>query len=117
MIQSKKIQEAPAAEDGSRVFVERQWPRGVEKDAAKLEEWAKDAAPSDMLRDWFADDAGKWETFRKRYFKELSGKPKEKLIERLLQFARRGTLTLLHSSENAEHNAAVALKEFLEGAK
>ena len=117
MIQLKRITDSPVAEDGARVFVERQWPRGVEKDAAKLEEWTKDAAPSDLLRDWFAGDAAKWETFRKRYFKELSAKPKEKSIERLLQFARRGTLTLLHTAADETHNAAAALKDYLEGAK
>jgi uncharacterized protein YeaO (DUF488 family) len=115
MIQLKRLSDPPAAEDGARVFAERAWPRGVEKDAAKLEEWSKDAAPTDLLRDWFAADAGKRDTFRKRYFKELSAKPKEKLIERLLQFARRGMLTLLHTAADETLSSAAALKDYLEG--
>lgn len=113
MIRIKRVYERPEAGDGKRFLVERLWPRGMKKENMRLEGWFKDVAPSDALRRWFGHDPAKWEEFRHRYFAELeenrdSWKP-------LLEEARHGTVTLLYSTHDLEHNNAVALKAFLEG--
>jgi len=92
--------------------VERLWPRGLKKDALKLDGWLKDAAPSDGLRRWFGHDPAKWAEFKARYFAELEARPEA--WRPLLEAARAGDVTLLFSARDAEHNNAVALKEFLE---
>ncbi len=92
--------------------MERLWPRGLKKDALKLDGWLKDAAPSDGLRRWFGHDPAKWAEFKARYFAELEARPEA--WRPLLEAARAGDVTLLFSARDAEHNNAVALKEFLE---
>jgi len=114
LIQVKKLSDPPSPEDGLRVYIERVWPRSVDKDAAKVDEWLKDLAPSDMLRKWYAGDAAKWETFQRRYDKELSGKPKEKQLQLVFRGAATATVTLLYLGDDAQHNNAVALKTFLD---
>jgi uncharacterized protein YeaO (DUF488 family) len=71
----KRIYEKPSAKDGCRVLVDRLWPRGISKDAAKLDAWQKDIAPSNELRKWFGHNPEKWEAFKKRYFAELKKQP------------------------------------------
>ncbi len=77
-----------------------------------MDAWVKEAAPSDGLRRWFSHDPGKWEEFRRRYFEELAQNPA--FLTPILQAARQGTVTLLYSSHDQEHNNAVALKQYLE---
>lgn len=108
----KRAYEPAAADDGARYLVERLWPRGVKKEALRVEAWLKDVAPSDALRRWFGHDPKKWEEFRRRYFKELDHNTAA--WEPLQQAARRGTVTLVYSAHDTEHNNAVALKEYLE---
>lgn len=74
MIHVKRVYEAATKSDGKRFLVDRLWPRGVTRDAARLDAWLKDVAPSDALRRWFGHDPAKWEEFRRRYFAELDRK-------------------------------------------
>jgi uncharacterized protein YeaO (DUF488 family) len=107
----KRAYEPPAASDGYRVLVDRLWPRGVRREEARLDEWARELAPSVELRRWFGHDPGRFEEFRRRYTDELAGQ-EEKLRE-LRRRAREGALTLVYSARDVEHNDAVVLAEIL----
>jgi len=113
MIRTKRIYEPPAPEDGKRLLVDRLWPRGVKKEALRLDAWLKDAAPSEELRRWFGHDPAKWEEFKRRYFAELEARPE--VWRPLLEACREGKVTLVFSARDDKHNNAVALKTFLEG--
>jgi uncharacterized protein YeaO (DUF488 family) len=110
-VQLKRAYEPAAASDGYRVLIDRIWPRGVAKEQARLDEWARELAPSSELRRWFGHDPAKFDEFRRRYRKELAAH-EEKLRE-LRGRARRGTLTLVYSARDTEHNDAVVLAELL----
>ena len=110
-IQLKRAYEAPDGADGYRVLIDRLWPRGVSKDAARLDEWARELAPSSELRRWFAHDPAKFEEFQQRYRSELDAH-QDKLRE-LRGRARSGTLTLVYGARDTEHNDAVVLAELL----
>jgi uncharacterized protein YeaO (DUF488 family) len=112
MIKLKRVYEPASPDDGIRILVERLWPRGVKKDAIKLDTWLKDVAPSDGLRRWFGHEPKKWSGFRDRYFAELDGNPQT--WESVAKAARRGRVTLIYSSRDTEHNNAVALKDYLQ---
>jgi len=112
MIALKRIYEAATPEDGMRVLVERLWPRGVKKDEAQLDQWAKEVAPSGLLRNWFHHDPSRWQEFKRRYVRELD--QNEGSWKPLLQVARGRRVTLIYSSHDAEHNNAVALKQYLD---
>lgn len=112
MIQLKRVYDKAAPEDGQRFLVERLWPRGIKKSALRIDAWLKELGPSTSLRKWFGHDPKRWEEFRRRYFQEL-----EKNVEAckpIQRAAARGSVTLIYSSHDEEHNNAVALKEFLE---
>ncbi|MGA3034720.1 MAG: DUF488 family protein [Terracidiphilus sp.] len=111
MIQLKRAYEKASKEDGERFLVERLWPRGVKKSSLPIVAWLKDAAPSTELRKWFGHEPARWEEFRKRYFAELKTRPEAWMP--LVEAARKGTITLIYSSHDIEHNNAVALREFL----
>ena len=111
VIQLKRAYDKAESGDGIRLLVERLWPRGVKKEALKMERWAKDVAPSTELRQWFGHDPEKWAEFKQRYFAELRANPEA--WESILEEARRETLTLVYSSHDEAHNNAVALREFL----
>ena len=111
MIRVKRAYEKAEAEDGLRFLVDRLWPRGVRKVDLRLEGWLKNAAPSDALRRWFAHDPARWEEFRRRYFAELDAH-RESLLP--LENAARRRVTLVYGAHDAEHNNAVALKQYLE---
>lgn len=112
MIQIKRAYDPPAKTDGVRLLVERLWPRGMKKEALKLDGWLKEAAPSTELRKWFSHDPAKWAEFQRRYRAELRQQPEAWLP--VLEAARKGTVTLLFSSHDAEHNNVVALKAYVE---
>lgn len=97
--------------DGKRFLVDRLWPRGLSREAAHLEGWVKDVAPSDALRRWFGHDPEKWDEFRRRYFAELDRKPDA--YRPLLDAALVGDVTFLFGAKDEQHNNAVALREFL----
>ena len=112
MVQLKRVYEQPAAADGVRFLVERLWPRGLRKSEVVMDAWEKEAGPSDALRKWFAHDPAKWEAFQRRYFTELEERPDA--WKPILDAAKAGSVTLLYTSHDTEHNNAVALKRFLE---
>lgn len=112
MIKLKRVYEEEAPRDGARYLIERLWPRGVRKDSLEIDGWLKDAGPSTELRKWFSHDPEKWPEFRRKYFAELD-RASEALAP-IREAARRGTVTLLYSSHDTEHNNAVALKEYVE---
>ncbi len=94
------------------MLVDRLWPRGINRESARIDDWLKDVAPSTELRKWFSHEPSKWEEFRRRYKEELKGK--EAILADLRALGRRGIVTLLYAARDEEHNQAVALKEFLE---
>ena len=114
-IQVRRIYEEPAPSDGMRILVDRIWPRGISKERAALDLWAKDIAPSTALRQWFHRDLSQWEEFRQRYLAELAGHEAE-LAELRARIARRRA-TLLYAAANAERNHALVLKDVLEKAQ
>lgn len=112
MIKIKRAYDPPAKTDGTRILVERLWPRGIKKEALKLDDWLKDAAPSTELRKWFSHDPAKWPEFQRRYRAELDEHPDA--WQPLVEAAKAGKVTLLFSSHDTEHNNVVALKAYLE---
>jgi uncharacterized protein YeaO (DUF488 family) len=110
-VRLKRAYERPVASDGYRVLIDRLWPRGVKRADSRLDEWARELAPSSELRRWFGHDPERFEEFRRRYTTELAGQ-QEKLRE-LRRRARRGTLTLVFGARDTEHNDAVVLAEIL----
>jgi uncharacterized protein YeaO (DUF488 family) len=115
MIKLKRVYEPPEPADGRRVLVERLWPRGVKREALHLDAWLKEVAPSGSLRRWFNHDPVRWPEFQKRYAAELDGNRAAWLAIR--EAAERGTVTLLFSAHDVEHNNAVALRAYVEGRK
>jgi len=112
----KRAYQKASPADGTRVLVERLWPRGVSKRAAKLRAWLKEVAPSHALRQWFHAHPGQWLAFRKRYLAELSAPAASQALETLYEMAHGGrTLTLVFASRDQEHNNAVVLKQLLDG--
>ena len=110
----KRVYEPAADEDSFRVLVDRLWPRGIRKDNAKIDLWAKDIAPSDALRREFHGHSEHWEKFVAAYVKELSREPAASAARGLLARRKRGSVTLLYAARDEEHNNAVALKAWLE---
>ena len=112
MIQLKPAYDPASPRDGARFLVERLWPRGVKKTSLKIKSWLKEAGPSTELRKWFSHDPAKWDKFRSRYFEELNANPNT--WQPIMEAARHGTVTLIYSSHDTEHNNAVALQQFLQ---
>jgi uncharacterized protein YeaO (DUF488 family) len=110
-IRLKRAYEPPAAQDGTRVLVDRLWPRGVNKSAAAIDLWMKDIAPSAELRRWFAHDPLRWPEFRRRYEDELRRKPEP--VEELRALAAKGRLTLVFAARDTARNDAVVLRDLL----
>jgi uncharacterized protein YeaO (DUF488 family) len=110
-VRIKRAYEPASPSDGTRVLVDRLWPRGIKKSHAAIAQWMKDIAPSNELRKWFGHDPARWEEFRRRYEEELSDK-RDQLGE-LRKLARQGPLTLVYSARDEEHNQAVVLREHL----
>jgi uncharacterized protein YeaO (DUF488 family) len=112
----KRVYEPASRGDGARVLVDRLWPRGLTKARADVHEWLRDLAPSDELRHWFHARPQHWESFRKKYLKELSQPEAQEDLLQLYQLAhKRKRLTLLFASKNETHNNALVLKELLDG--
>jgi uncharacterized protein YeaO (DUF488 family) len=110
-VRLKRAYDAPAATDGYRVLIDRLWPRGISRERAKLDEWEKELAPSAELRQWFGHDPARFEEFRRRYIDEL--RHQRALLSTLRRRARDGTVTLVYSAHDEEHNDAVVLSEVL----
>jgi uncharacterized protein YeaO (DUF488 family) len=110
-VRLKRAYEPPERSDGYRVLIDRIWPRGVSKEQAHLDEWARELAPSTALRRWFGHDPARFAEFRRRYLDELEAQ-QEKLRE-LRRRAREEPLTLVYGARDTEHNDAVVLAELL----
>ena len=114
-IRTKRVYEEPEPGDGRRILIDRLWPRGVSKEAARLDYWAKDVAPSNELRRWYGHDPKKWPAFRERYFAELDANPEGvAALREQLKSAR--TVTIVFSSREERLNNASALQEYLSSA-
>jgi uncharacterized protein YeaO (DUF488 family) len=109
----KRVYKKPGTRDGVRVLVDRLWPRGINKDKARIDLWLKDLAPSNELRNWFGHDRKKWEGFKERYYCELNTKRRE-AVEKLEEIAGKGRVTLVYASADECLNNAVALKKYME---
>ena len=110
-IKLKRAYEPPSAGDGTRVLIDRLWPRGISKQKAKLDYWMKDIAPSTELRKWFGHDPKRWDEFRRRYTAELREHPD--LIAELRFLARKSPITLVYAAYDELHNDAVVLRDVL----
>ena len=112
MLKIKRVYEAADDDDGLRVLIDRLWPRGLSKDAAHVDLWLKEVAPSTELRKWFAHDPNKWAVFQQRYVAELQGQ--SEALSQLRTQMRKGRLTLLYGAKDEAHNNAMVLKTLLE---
>jgi uncharacterized protein YeaO (DUF488 family) len=111
-IKIKRSYDSTSDDDGYRILVDRLWPRGISKKKAKIDFWPKELAPSTELRRWYGHDPEKWSEFKSRYFAELDGNPE--LVNELLEYVRKGTVTFIYSSKEQRLNNAVALKKYVE---
>ena len=111
-IQIRRVYEPAAESDGKRFLTDRLWPRGLKKEALRIDGWLKEVAPTDKLRKWFGHEPAHWDEFQKRYRTELAGQVENWQI--LLAATKKGKVTLLFSARNVEHNNAAVLKSFLE---
>ncbi|SLN26890.1 DUF488 domain-containing protein [Oceanibacterium hippocampi] len=107
----KRIYDGASRRDGYRVLVDRVWPRGVSKEEADIDRWAKEIAPSSKLRKWFGHDPERWDEFRKRYREELD--EQTDTLRELLDDCGGKRMTLLFGAKDTEHNQAVVLKDVL----
>jgi uncharacterized protein YeaO (DUF488 family) len=110
-VRLKRVYDPAEPTDGHRVLIDRLWPRGVSRDRAKLDDWEKDLAPTQELRQWFAHEPERFDEFRRRYIDELRGQRPR--LTSLRRRAREGTLTLVYAAHDTEHNDAVVLAELL----
>lgn len=115
MLRVKRVYEGKQADDGTRLLVDRLWPRGLSKGEAGIDEWLKDLAPSDELRRWFAHEPEKWPEFRKRYLEELSVPEKTEALKRIARMAAEGGVTLLYAAKDTERNNARVLADVVTG--
>jgi uncharacterized protein YeaO (DUF488 family) len=114
-VKLKRAYESPVAADGSRILIDRLWPRGISKKKAALDRWMKDIAPSAELRKWFGHNPARWDQFRLRYAAEVH--KNAALLDQLRSFARRGPITLVYSAHDEVHNDAVVLRDLILGRK
>ncbi len=110
----KRVYDAPETGDGVRILVDRLWPRGLTKEKAKIDYWAKDVSPSNELRKWYGHEPGKWEEFKKRYFAELN--KNKAAVDELIGQMGKGHVTFVFSSTERAINNAEALRIYM-GAK
>lgn len=108
----KRAYAEPSTDDGYRVLVDRIWPRGLSRDEISIEEWRKEAAPSDHLREAFHSNEISWQEFRNSYLAEL--KEQREKLRHLVEIAKKKKVTLVFASANEEHNNAVVLRQYLE---
>jgi uncharacterized protein YeaO (DUF488 family) len=111
----KRIYVPPGKSDGTRILIDRLWPRGVKKETAKIDLWLKEIAPSHELRKWFNHDHEKWKEFKKRYYQELEANPES--LQQLTLLMEEGPVTFVFSSREETYNNAKALQEYLESRK
>ena len=112
-IRLKRAYNSAGSGDGTRILIDRLWPRGVRKADAAIDVWAKDIAPSTALRRWFGHDPARWHEFRRRYSEEIHRR-RDRLDE-LRTLAQKGRITLVFAARDEAHNDAVVLREILLG--
>lgn len=110
MLKMKRAYDPPSPEDGTRVLVERLWPRGLTKERAAIDIWCREVAPSPELRKWYAHETSKWEAFKERYREELRDNP---AVGRLKELSRSRTVTLVFATRDAEKSSARLLMDLL----
>jgi uncharacterized protein YeaO (DUF488 family) len=110
-VKLKRAYDPPAANDGTRILIDRLWPRGVTKERAAIDQWMKDIAPSTELRKWFGHDPARWDEFCRRYAKEV--RQHGELLNQLRSLARQGSITLVYSAHDEKHNDAVELRNLI----
>lgn len=108
----KRVYEKPEKNDGTRILVDRLWPRGLKKEGARIDFWMKDIAPSHELRKWFGHRGERWQEFKKRYIKELEDKGH--LIKKLEELGKGGCITLLYAAKDDRNNNAQVLLELID---
>ena len=110
-VRAKRAYDPAEDGDGYRILIDHVWPRGVSRERARLNDWARELAPSDELRKWFDHDPGRFAEFRARYRDELADQSQR--LEELRRRARTGTLTIVYAARDRQHNNAVVLSELL----
>lgn len=113
-VQIRRAYDAPGPDDGTRILVDRVWPRGRSRDALHIDGWERDVAPSDELRHWFGHDPARWTEFQQRYRAELATPDLDRIVAGLAATASAGTLTLVYGAHDQEHNQAVVLAEVIQ---
>lgn len=114
-VKLKRAYEPPAADDGTRILIDRLWPRGITKKGAAIDQWMKGISPSTELRKWFGHDPARWDEFRRRYAQEVH--KNSDLLDQLRSLARHGPITLVYSAHDEKHNDAVELRKLILGQK
>ena len=110
-VRPKRVYEAPASSDGYRVLIDHVWPRGMSHARARLDEWARELAPSDQLRTWFDHRPERFEQFRSRYRDELAARSDR--LDELRRRAATGRVTIVYAARDRDHNNAIVLAELL----
>jgi uncharacterized protein YeaO (DUF488 family) len=113
MIMIKRVYDPVSEEDGERILVDRLWPRGVTKEAARVSSWMKEIGPTTELRKWFGHDPSRWDEFQRRYTRELQTRDHRALLEDLAARSRRGVVTLVFGAKDQEHTHAIVLKNII----
>ncbi len=112
-VRARRIYSEPSPQDGKRILVDRLWPRGISKQAANFDEWAKAVAPSTELRRWYGHDPAKFAEFKRRYAAELTDDEHTAAWQRLVEAVDRGPITLLTATKDLDHSEAAALAKWL----
>ncbi len=112
----RRAYEAPTASDGYRVLVDGLWPRGVRREALRLDAWARELAPSAALRRWFGHEPARFTEFARRYARELREGPGAAALAELTHRAARGTVTLVYGARDERHSNAAVLRDLIEDA-
>jgi len=113
MITLKRVYDEPEPGDGTRVLVDRLWPRGLSKERAHVDLWLKEIAPSSQLRTWFGHDPEKFAEFRRRYEAELASETGQVALTKLRDLAKQKPVTLVFAAHDTEHANAVVLRDLL----
>lgn len=112
----KRVYDEAEPEDGTRILVDRLWPRGLSKERAHVDLWLKELAPSNELRKWFGHEPDKFAEFRRRYEAELRSPEARAELQQLEDRAKQGPITLVFAAHDVEHNDAVVLRDHLQQA-
>lgn len=110
----RRAYDDPTRNDGTRILVDRVWPRGRRREDLRIDDWPKEIAPTTDLRKWFGHDPDRWDEFRRRYRGELGGGAASEAVDAIVERARTGRVTLVYGAKDTEHNQAVVLREVIE---